>query len=138
VLLEQAHLDAWGAEFSAADMVGLALVDEGRILALGGVRWDSAGLAWCHYDSVPDVSPLIHRAALRIAQAVIQAGETTLHATCDPSRPRARAWLERFGFVERSDGVWIYELGSAGGPRRRLHPIGPSGEAGGERGGSAA
>lgn len=141
VSLEQAHLDAWGADFDAEHMVGLTLIDDdGRILALGGVRW-CEGKAWCHFDSVADTSPFVHRAAVRIASAVFSAGETTLYATCDEARPRARAWLERFGFREQDGGVWVCELGSgssASSPRLRLDHVGPGGEAGGERGGAAA
>lgn len=141
VPLTQAHLDAWGAEFTADDMAGLALEDDdGRVLALGGVRWVD-GRAWCHFDSVPAASPFVHRAALHIVSAVLSAGETTLYAHCDETRPRSRAWLERFGFVETEGGVWVCELGSgrgAGGIGRRLHHVGPEREAGGERRSSAA
>lgn len=144
VPLTQAHLDAWGAEFTIDDMVGLALVDGERVLALGGVRWVD-GRAWCHFDAVPEASPFVHRAAVHVASAVLSAGETTLYAHCDETRPRARAWLERFGFVEAEDGVWICGLGSgssSGGGRSRarrwLHYAGSGCKAGGERRGSAA
>ncbi len=143
VPLTQAHLDAWGAEFTADEMAGLALVDGDRVLALGGVRWVD-GRAWCHFDAVPEASPFVHRAAVHVASAVLSAGETTLYAHCDETRPRARAWLERFGFVEQDGGVWVCELGSGGigggqqGRRgRRLDHVGPGRQAGGERGGSA-
>ena len=61
---------------------------------------------WASFDSMQPVPPLAHRYAIKVREALREAGIECVHATADPDIPRSGEWLERLGFVPGTDGIW--------------------------------
>ena len=84
---------------------GFAGVEEGAVVALGGVtwRWDARrmrALCWCSFDArvrVPAVT--MHRLALKTLRFLAGDGEPAAFAFCDHRIPGAEKWLRRLGFA---------------------------------------
>ena len=124
------HFREYYADFVPQDIVGYALRgDDGRLKCLGGI-WFIEGHAWATFASDGAPPPSVHRIAIRLVQTVREAGVKVIWAELDASIPKARKWLERFGFVHHSDtldGIEVWRLDLDGGlHNQRLRPVWPS------------
>lgn len=121
-VLHWRHLREWGLDLAATDaqlaatpMVGWAYRNDwGRLVALGGVRWEgeAADVPVAFLDATPSFradprSRRVHRLALTTFDAVM-AVEPAIYAWVDEAVPRARVWMERLGFKAQENGLWIY------------------------------
>lgn len=116
--LEPWHFEEWGAPFIPKDIVGYALRgDDGNLICLGGI-WFIEGNAWATFDSRSKPPLRVHRLAVSIVKSIRAAGVNVIWAELDESKPGARKWLERFGFVYHSvtpEGVTVWRLELDGG-----------------------
>lgn len=101
---------------------GYALRDEDGVLqAMGGLWFMDDGRAVATFWSKSEQRPLrVHRLAIRIVHAAMQAGVTEIWAEEDSRVPHARKWLERFGFERAGhaeDGLPVWRLSLDGEPR---------------------
>lgn len=144
-LLTASHFIEIGMGRGEYEAAGYALRDEdGRLQAMGGI-WFIGDMAWGTFWSRGEARPLrVHRLAIKVLQAAVQAGVTEVWAEEDTRVPNARKWLERFGFEragDATDGLPVWRLSLDGRPRfddadgrrrrnqcLRLNPSGPDGE----------
>ena len=102
-----AHLAAWGMEPEGVDtFVGISRIeDDGAVTAIGGV-WLIEG-RWIALleERSPVRHGAVHRLALRLFARLEAHGIDEVWAELDDSVPRARAWMQRLGFVP-TDGSW--------------------------------
>lgn len=115
--LTPAHVEEWGLELEPVPMMGFALRGEAGLAALGLVTWvetpaDPALPAgwWVWFDSRGAVSPLAHRYAVKIRDALKAAGASSIHAFMDGDIPKAEAWMRRLGFRPWREDVWRLDL----------------------------
>lgn len=113
------HFREFYADFVPKDIVGYALRgDDGKLICLGGI-WFIDGNAWATFGSNGSPPPHVHRTGARILKSVAEAGVRVVWAELDESKPKARKWLERFGFVHHSyspEGIPIWRLELDGRP----------------------
>jgi N-acetylglutamate synthase-like GNAT family acetyltransferase len=88
--------------------------DDGRLQACGGL-WFINDTAVATFWSRPGWQPplRVHRLAIRIVHAAMQAGVSEIWAEEDSRAPNARKWLERFGFERAghaTDGLPVWRL----------------------------
>jgi hypothetical protein len=112
-LLTGEHFVEIGLGYAPADVAGFALRDENGVLhAMGGLWFvDRRAVATFWAKSPP--KPRVHRLAIKIVRAAVQAGVTEIWAEEDPRIPNARKWLERFGFEragQATDKVPVWRL----------------------------
>lgn len=102
VLATAAHYKALFAIDPPDCWFGKTLIDErSRLIGMGLVWWGPDGRWWAGMELARDVGAprvLVHRAALD-ALAFAREQGLVIHALCDESKPRARAWLNRLGFT---------------------------------------
>lgn len=81
------------------EWVAYAAEQDGEVVALGMILWDSHGLTWVMYNSRIKLSPfLMHRLAKKTLGHLREIGVTDLYTFCDDAIPGADKWLARLGF----------------------------------------
>jgi len=90
---------------------GMCAIREGRVVAFGAVAWDLEGyLPRGCFDAKEKVSPFVmHKAALKMIDALRQAGEEVLYVGCE-DRPEAIKWVKRLGFEPPLPGGTAWSL----------------------------
>ena len=104
------HFVEWGAAFVPQNLLGYAVRNaEGFLVCLGGL-WIIEGKAWATFDAKGDPPLIVHRLAVTLLKEAEKAGITEVWAELDETKPKAKKWMERCGFVytNNSDAVQIW------------------------------
>lgn len=125
-VLAHSHLVEWGYPVVPDEMVGFAMRgDDGKLCALAAVCYVAKpadpklpGGWWANFDSKGPVSPLAHRYAIKVRDALRDAGVRVIYAIADPDIPTAPKWLSRLGLSPWHEDVWRIELVVDAGSRR--------------------
>lgn len=114
-LLTSEHFVEIGMGRREYEVSGYALRDDDGVLQACGGLWFINDMAvatfWAQPGWIPQ--PRIHRLAIRIVHAAMQAGVTEIWAEEDSRVSNARKWLERFGFERAghaTDGLPVWRL----------------------------
>lgn len=91
--------------------LGMCLKDGERIIGFGLVTWNEWGCACAFVDRRAPISAFtLHRAVNRVFQALKEAGEPAVYATCDQGIERAAHWLRRLGFRPMEDNPEVWQV----------------------------
>jgi hypothetical protein len=111
------HLVEWAVDVEVPPALGFAIRRGDYLAAIGLATWvetpvDPAYPAgwWVWFDSRGPVSPLAHRYAVKIRDALQAAGAQHIHAFMDGEIPKAEAWMRRLGFEPWQQDVWRLTL----------------------------
>lgn len=111
--LQSWHFAEWGAPIVPEQSFGFVLRDKGKLKAIAAVCWveDPPDKSfpegwWAFFDSLGPVSPLAHRYALKVRNALEAGGAECVYAEADPDILRSEEWLQRLGFKRWRGTVW--------------------------------
>ena len=115
--LEGWHFAEWGAPIVPEQSIGFVLRDKGKLKAIAAVCWVDKPLDpslpagwWAFFDSLGPVSPLAHRYAIKVRDALGAGGADCAYAEADPGILRSEEWLQRLGFKRWRGSVWRLEF----------------------------
>ena len=108
------HFVEWGAPFVPQDLLGYAIRSElGELVCLGGL-WIIEGKAWATFDAKGEPPLIVHRLAVTLLREAKKVGIAEVWAELDETKPKARKWMERCGFVFTNNGdspqIWRRDL----------------------------
>lgn len=134
------HFAEWGAPIVPEMSIGYVLRDWGKLTAIAAVCWvddpvDKSLPAgwWAFFDSRGPVSPLAHRYAIKVRDALEAGGADYAYAEADPGVLRSEEWLKRLGFKRWRGSVWRLDFvvdrkgRRVSGERRRSERSGKAG-----------
>lgn len=109
--LTREHLREYLGEASdGATVKGWAFFLNGKIIGVSGLRFH--GGSWIGFSDIDDVTKkhkfFLHRIVVRKLEGY-KKQHKRLYIVRDESEPTSKRWLERLGFVDRGDGVWIWQ-----------------------------
>lgn len=118
------HFVEWGMDIRPEEVTGVALRGVDGLIAIGGLWW-VMDRWWAIFDARGPLPRHVHRAAIKVIEGAVQAGIEEVWAILDERKPRAEAWLRRFGFEPTgeldADGhpIWRLDLGERNDGGRR-------------------
>ena len=108
--LDQTHLIELGYDFNPDGLFGYVQRDQERIAWVMSIFMHE-GLWWACFDVDGDVPRSVHRYALIIKKALIEAGLDEIWTQIQVERPNAEKWLIRLGFKPVEGINWRLDLG---------------------------
>jgi hypothetical protein len=85
-------------DWCADEPEGLAVFDDGRLIAIAMVTIDDLGRTWIWFHQKVRLSGMVlHRHAKELVDTLVKNGRK-VHVFVDPNEPGAEKWVRRLGF----------------------------------------